>query len=130
MSKAAIKFKLRNSLSYRKRKYQQVISSEKALNRLPIICIMDDDQCRFKGVQVMKFLCEKDMTVALLLIAIRKRLEEHKRGLYRTEAIFLLIGRDQQMVSSEENMENIYNQYKDEEDEFMYITVCIERTFG
>ena len=130
MNKTINTFKDSNSLEYRKNKFASIVKSKKAFNRLPVICVLEDGSTRFKGLNIMKFLCEKDMSMGMLLMTIRERLNQHENGLDKTEAIFLLIGDGNNMASSDEKIEDIYNKYKDDEDNFVYCIICVERTFG
>jgi len=86
-----------------------------------IYCIVD-----FKAdneVKLYKFCIERSAMALVIMSHVR-----HKTELAESEALFLFNGNS--IIRPNSLMVDIYSRYKDGEDDFVYITVTKENTFG
>ena len=123
-----IRFKDKHSLEQRKRQFEKVMAVAPSENRYPIIFEPSPgsrfDQPNFSYI---KILCAADMTVGGLQVVLRKRLDK----LSKTEAIYFLVGTDAKtMCCTNQMVGDVYEEFKDAEDGFLYITFAPENTFG
>ena len=92
-------------------------------DKLPIIC-EKDPKCKLSDIDKTKYLVPNDLTVAQFTFMIRKRLELPKEA-----AFYLLVGGKHSIVG-ERPLNDIYENYKDSEDGFLYIAYSSEVTWG
>lgn len=123
-----IRFKEKHSLEQRRKQFEKVMTVAPRENRFPII-FEPSEGSRFDktNFSYIKILCASHMTMGGLQVVLRKRL--HK--LQQSEAIYFLIGQDSKsMCCTNEMIGDVYEQFKDPEDGFLYITFAPENTFG
>ena len=96
---------------------------EKYPDRIPVIC-EKDPKSKIEAIDKSKFLVPADLTVTQFSYIIRKKLE-----LDKAKALFLLIS-SKHSPTGESIMSDIYAQFKDVEDGFLYITYTGEETWG
>lgn len=119
------RFKKNFSLEQRVRQFEQVRSLPGCSDRIPVVCEpMPQSEFDTAQYRTNKLLCSSDITMATLLVILRKRLPKLKSH----QALFLNVGG--KLVGSSELLVNIYEKHKDEEDGFLYVTYCPENTFG
>ena len=94
---------------------------EKYPDRLPII-VEKSIKSKINDIDKNKYLVPKEMTLGQFLYVIRKRIK-----LNPAEALFFFVNNI--LCSNTQNMNEIYNTYKDK-DGFLYITYSSENTFG
>lgn len=112
-------FKKKYSLEERQTESNKVLN--KYSDRIPII-VEKSSESKISDIDKIKFLVPKDLTMGQFAFVIRKRIK-----LTPEQGLFLLVNNS--MVPTSEIMNNIYNNYKDE-DGFLYVTYCGENTFG
>tara|TARA_Y100000389_G_scaffold198055_1_gene233871 strand:+ start:164 stop:514 length:351 start_codon:yes stop_codon:yes gene_type:complete len=113
------KFKTDNPFEKRLNESKGVM--EKYKDRLPII-VQKTIDCKLPNIDKCKYLVPRDMSMGQFIYVIRKRIK-----LDSSEALFICI--NNHLASSSENLDVIYNKYKDE-DGFMYVFYTSENTFG
>lgn len=91
--------------------------------KIPIICEKDPNS-KIQEIDKTKFLVPNDLNVTQFGYMIRKRLKIGKN-----DAFFLLVG-GKQSITGDMLLSEIYERYKDPEDEFLYITYSSELTWG
>jgi len=96
---------------------------EKYNDRVPVIC-EKDPKSKIGTIDKTKYLVPDDLTVTQFSFIIRKKLE-----LDKSKALFLLIA-SKHSPTGESLMSDVYAQYKDQEDVFLYITYTGEETWG
>lgn len=117
------KFKTERTLEERKIECAEIMKQNPL--RIPVIveCNSTSKQHHLKK---RKFLMEKNKsTVGMLLNNIRTRLEAG--SVTAEETIFLLFGNS--IASTSTLLSQVYKEHKDE-DGFLYVTYCLENTFG
>lgn len=90
-------------------------------DRIPIIL----EQSKSSGLPELdkqKYLVPRDLTMGQFSYVIRKRIK-----LPSNKAMFLIVNK--KMINTGENIERIYEKNKDE-DNFMYVVISGESTFG
>jgi hypothetical protein len=93
-------------------------------DRIPVII----EKCNFLNLTNNKYLLPKQMYVSYFLSIIRTKMNktfDSKKAIFT----FVKSGNSYFLINLNENIENIYNQYK-EPDGFLYIKFGIENTFG
>ena len=93
-------------------------------DRIPIIC----EKCANSSndipeIDKKKYLVPSDLTMGQLQYVIRKRLT-----LSPEKALFLFVNNTTPPTSS--LISTVYEEYKDKETEFLYVTYAMENTFG
>ena len=71
-----------------------------------------------------KFLLQRDVTVAMLLAVVRRRLE-----MSPAQSLFLTT-RDSVLLGAQTLLLEVYQQHRDREDGFLYLRYAVESTFG
>ncbi len=96
---------------------------EKYPDRVPVIC-EKDPRSKIGNIEKNKFLIPANLTITQFTYNIRKKLE-----LEKSKALFLLIS-SKHTATGESIMSDVYNQFKDSEDGYLYITYTGEETWG
>ena len=118
---------LAKSLTFQKkydletRKKESTRIKEKYPNKLPVI-VEQHKSSTIKKIEKSKFLVPEELTVAQLLVIIRKRLE-----LDATQAIYIFSKNT--VPATTQTISSLYSENKDE-DGFLYLTYCNENVFG
>lgn len=112
-------FHQKYDLETRKKEAERI--KEKYPNKLPVI-IEQYKSSKIKKIEKSKFLVPDELTIAQLLIIIRKRL-----SLKQTEAIFLFT--ENILPPTTQTISSLYSEYKNE-DGFLYLKYCNENVFG
>ena len=94
---------------------------EKYPNKLPVI-VEQHKSSTIKKIEKSKFLVPEELTVAQLLVIIRKRLE-----LDSTQAIYIFSKNT--LPPTTQTISSLYSENKDE-DGFLYLKYCNENVFG
>jgi len=96
---------------------------EKYPDRIPVIC-EKDPKSKIGSIDKTKYLVPADLTITQFSYIIRKKLE-----LEKSKALFLLVS-GKHSPTGESVMSDVYSQFKDSEDGFLYITYTGEETWG
>ena len=91
--------------------------------KIPIIC-EKDPRSKIQEIDKTKFLVPKELSVTQFSYMIRKRLQIQKE-----EAFYLLVD-GKHSITGDCLLNEIYNKYKDPDDEFLYVTYASELTWG
>jgi GABA(A) receptor-associated protein len=102
-------FKINNSLKDRIESYKQI--SKKYPNKIPIICEKYPKCNDIEELNKTKFLIEKTHKIKEFLILLEKNNK-------LSHPICLII--NEKIIDENETLENLYNNYKDEEDNMLY----------
>lgn len=102
-------FKINNSLKDRIESYKQI--SKKYPNKIPIICEKYPKCNDIEELNKTKFLIEKTHKIKEFLILLEKNNK-------LSHPICLII--NEKIIDENENLENLYNNFKDEEDNMLY----------
>ncbi|MBI51624.1 MAG: hypothetical protein CL779_00195 [Chloroflexi bacterium] len=114
-------YQFKKSISYEKRLNESTKIRQVYPNRVPII-VEKYDTCELPDIDKCKYLVPKDMTFGQFMYIIRKRIHLDSK-----QALFVTINNC--LISSSENVDNIYNEHRDE-DGFLYVVYTSENTFG
>ena len=106
-----------------KRKEQFKLLQVKYPNKIPII-LEKDPLCKFEGIQKTRHLINKDFTLSKFQLMIKKLLK-----LPEDEALFLS-AKGKYNITGEKTIEEIYRNYKDKQDGFLYIMYSSELVYG
>lgn len=90
--------------------------------KIPVICILDKHIGKDKNYY--KFLLHKEANISAIFGLIRRRFK-----ISPSEGIFIL-NQDATMLNHQREIFDLYSNYKDREDGFLYLYVSIENTFG
>ena len=115
-----ISFKERLSLKERKRQAEVVL--KKHPGRIPVIVERSKTEKNIAAIDRSKFLVPGDFSVGQLLYIVRKRIKIRPE-----EGIFFFINNS--LLSTSALLSEVYDKEKDQ-DNFLYIQYCGERTFG
>lgn len=111
--------KIRN-LEERKRESDKIFQKHKI--KIPVIILIDKKIPNLKSHY--KFLVSGDISISNLQFIIR-----HKIKVDSNEALFCLTETNT-LLGSNNNMHQVYSQYKDKEDNMLYLHIKVENTFG
>ena len=95
---------------------------KKAPNKIPII-LKKDPKSKMKAIEKTKYLIPKDFTVSQFSLIIRKRIELNQK-----DAFFLIV-KGKYAIAGETRLNDIYEQYANEDDGILYV-VYAEEEFG
>ena len=112
-------FKQKHNFQKRLAEAQRVLDNYP--NRIPII-VENDKYSKLPMMTKRKYLVPDDMTVGQFMYVVRKRMK-----LKSETAIYMFF--DQTLAPTSKKISEVYKIYKDQ-DNFLYITVGAERTFG
>ena len=115
------KYKKSKNILERQNEAKEII--EKYPQRVPVICERDPT-CELEEIQKKKYLVPYDMTGSQFSFIIRQKLR-----LTKESALFILINGKVSIVGNQ-TMSEIYQTYKDAEDNFLYITYTSQLTWG
>ena len=114
-------FKNKNPLEKRKEQFNKINNEYEG--KIPII-LERANKCTINKVIKTKYILSNTLTLAEFIKIIREKLElEPERALF-----FLANGK--YSISTNENLGNIYEKYKDKEDGFLYMTYSEEIVYG
>ena len=114
-------YKINNNLKTRKKQYSKLAAEHP--DKVPII-LERDINCTINKPIKSKYILSKGITMSEFVKIIREKLE-----LKPERAIFLLVNGKHSVTLSEE-LGNIYNKYKDENDGFLYMSYSEEIVYG
>ena len=115
------KFKAEHNLEERKQEAERILREYN--NRLPIICERAPNS-NLQTLKKTKFLVPADMIVSQFQFIIRRNLD-----LEEESALYLITSKNITLTGDRTVME-IYNTYKDKEDNFLYLYYASELTWG
>ena len=115
------KFKKENELE--KRKKQSSILLIKNPNKVPII-LEKEPKCKIEGIKKTKFLVQKDFTVNQFSRMVRALM-----SIPEEEALFFT-AKGKYTITGQKTMGQIYKDFKDKEDSFLYIAYTTELVYG
>lgn len=107
--------------SPRRRKRESANIRTKNPDHIPIV--VEPRSPREPSIPKTKYLIPKTLTMAQLQYVVRKNLS------MKPEQAIFLICRGRSMPSTT-TMVELYDQYRDEEDDFVYFTYTLENVFG
>ena len=113
----------KKSLSLNDRKNQCHSLLIKNPNRIPVI-LEKDSKSKVNNIKKSKFLIQKDISVNQFIKMIRDLMQ-----IDEYEALFFVV-KGKYSISGDKTMGQIYSNYKDKEDGFLYITYSSELIFG
>jgi Autophagy protein Atg8 ubiquitin like len=109
-------------LSLEQRRDQSSRLLSKFAPKLPVI--VERARASDPGIEKTKFLIDPNVTMAELLILIRRRVK-----LQPHQAVYLFV--DNELVPSNATVREVYHHAQSRHpDGFLYITYCLENTFG
>ncbi len=109
-------YKSENSLACRKQEYEKVMKGKSA-NFVPVIV-------EIPGVPRKKFVIARSMTFGEMLVFLRKSCR------MRSDQGLFPIVNDKAIPVATQTMEQVYAEHYDREDNFLYVTIKQESTFG
>ena len=115
------KYKLDHNLEQRKEESNRILKEYN--NRIPIIC-ENDPKSKLPSLKKTKYLVPNDMTICQFQFIIRRCLDLEE------EAALYLITNKNLTVTGDRTAMEIYNIYKDKEDNFLYLHYASELTWG
>ena len=92
-------------------------------DKIPIIC-EKDPKSNIRDIDKTKYLVPADLTVSNFNLMIRKRIEIPQ------EAAFYLLANGKASITGDRLLSDVYDEYKDQEDGFLYIAYASELTWG
>ena len=95
----------------------------KCPNCVPVI-LEKDPNCKIPAIKTTKFLVLKESTINEFIKKIKELIK-----MSELEAIFLAV-KGKYAISGQKTMEEIYENYKDKQDGFLYITYSSELIYG
>lgn len=116
------KFKLQNPDAHKRLEESEKVK-QRYPERIPII-IEKDPTSKIKEIDRTKFLVPNDITIADLMLIIRKKLELQKEA-----SMFMLVN-GKTSVTGQQGIKEVYENYKDKEDGYLYIAYTSELTWG
>ena len=97
---------------------------EKYAEKIPIIVTKSNKaNSNISNIDKNKFLAPQELTIGQFLTVIRKRI-----NIKDSESLFLFVN-DNVLATTSSTLSTVYYEHKDE-DGFLYITYCLENTFG
>ena len=116
---------IEKDIKERKDEFEKLLQTDKAKDKLPIICEPGKGSKFDKeDMKPLKLLCHRQMKMSKLHFSIRQRIKH----LNKYEGIFLLVGNTVPPIN--DTVGNIYNLHKNKDDGFLYINFTPETTFG
>jgi hypothetical protein len=115
-------FKQLNSTSKRKKNSEYILN--RYPDRIPIIVEYSHDfPNEFKHLEKQKFLVPNELIINDFLAIIRKYIK-----LEQTKALCFMC--NHKLLCATDTLQQVYTKNKDQEDQFLYIIIMIESTFG
>ena len=118
-----MEFQYKKKYPVEKRKKQQNLILNQNPNKIPII-LEKDPKCRMEPIEKTKFLIKKDFTVNQFSKMVRALM-----CMPEGEALFFA-AKGKYTITGEKPMEQIYKDFKDKEDGFLYIAYTTEIFYG
>ena len=115
------KYKLEHNLDERKQESNRILKEHP--NRMPVICETAPNS-NIPALRKTKYLVPSDMTINQFQFLIRRNLD-----LNEMSALYL-ITKNNITLAGDRTMMEIYNIYKDKQDNFLYIYCASELTWG
>lgn len=97
---------------------------DKYPDRIPVIVERGQDEKSLPEPDKKKFLVPRSLTISEFLFVIRKRIK-----LKPDKALYMFVGKNV-MPPVSADMSQIYKDYHDKDDLFLYFTIMSESTFG
>ncbi len=119
-------YKYQNLIPYESRCQESQKIIKKHYNYVPVIVNINNESLKLKK---NKFLVNMDQHMSMVIYSIRKQLV-----LEKYQAIFAFC--DNTLLNNTQTIGEIYEKYKfrnnikPDGDQFLYITICLENTFG
>jgi len=110
------------NVEYRKSECQKIFDNYP--NKLPIICEKDPRCKTIEELDKSKFLVPEDMQVAQFMNLLRSKMH-----LESSQAFFLVV-EGNHSISGETSLLDVYQKYKNEDDNFLYIMYSSEEAWG
>lgn len=121
MKKTEFKYKLEHSLEERKKEYEKIKKNYE--NKIPVI-LEKDPNSNFNEMEKTKYLLPIDFKTSEVIFLIRNKLKlDNNYGLY-------LIANGKYAITGSELLSEIYEKYKDKNDNFLYINYSEQQIFG
>ena len=118
-----MEFQFKKEILADKRKEQCKKLLNKNPNRIPII-LEKDPKCKIDGIKKTKFLIQKDFTVNHFSKIVRALMT-----IPEEEALFFT-AKGKYTITGQKLMGQIYKEFKDKEDGFLYIGYTTEIVYG
>ncbi len=115
------KYKLDHNIEERRKEANRILKEHP--NRMPVICETASNS-NIPPLTKSKYLVPSDMTVNQFQFIIRRKLD-----LNEVSALYLFTNKNITLIGDKTMME-IYNIYKDKQDNFLYIHCASELTWG
>lgn len=115
-------YKELHNVEFRKEECERVLL--KYPDKIPIICETDHINSNILILDKIKYLVDYDLKIGQFMYIIRKRLKVSPET-----ALYLLIN-NIIIPTNSDLIGNIYNKYKDKNDNILYIMICYENFFG
>ena len=115
------KYKAENDVQTRRQEALRILKEHP--DRIPVIC-EKAPKSNLKALSKTKYLVPNDFTASQFNFLIRKNLD-----LSQDSALFLIVNKRNAIVGSQTMME-VYNTFKDRQDEFLYIYYTSELMWG
>ena len=91
--------------------------------KIPIIC-EKDPKSNIRDIDKTKYLVPADLSVTNFSLMIRKRIEIPQ------EAAFYLLANGKHSLTGDKLLNDVYTEFKDPDDHFLYIAYASELTWG
>ncbi len=121
MSNKGFKYKKDHNLEERQKESNRIL--KEYINRMPVICECDPNS-NLVSLKKTKYLVPSDMTVSQFQFLIRRNLD-----LDEYSALFFLTA-DNKTITGDRTMMEVYNIFKDKQDNFLYLHYTSELTWG
>lgn len=118
-----MEFQYKKQFSLEERKKTSNFLLVKNPNKIPII-IEKDPKCKLEPIEKTKFLVQKDFTANHFMKMIRAYMKIPDQ-----EALFLT-AKGKYSITGEKSMLQIYKDFKDKQDGFLYIAYTTELVYG
>jgi len=118
------KYKKENSLQFRKEKSKYLLN--KYPNKIPIVIQKSSRDKILPELSIVKCLVPPDLTLNHLLINIKSK---YLIDLNPSVALYIFT-ENNKIVSGNQYISSLYEDYKNKEDNFLYLFYCSENTFG
>ena len=118
-----MEFKFKNEHNIEERKKQCNILLIRNPNKVPIV-LEKAPNCEIEGIKKTKFLIQKDFTVNQFSRMVRALISLPEGG-----ALFFT-AKGKYTISGQRTMGQIYKEFKDKEDKFLYIAYSTELVYG
>ena len=117
---STFKYKINHTLEERRNEANRILKT--CPNRMPVICEVAPNS-KLPSLSKTKYLAPGDMSLTQFQFLIRRNLD-----LNELSALYLLTTKG--TLTGDKTMREIYNIYKDKEDQFLYIYYDSELTWG